>query len=95
MSTSIDNGETGRRTARAAIGAALALSLCACNPLTSFAPTETELLQAGFVAPERLPPPRPVFCYRTLAAADCHGTPAAGEGHRLVGAYAPGYLPID
>ena len=78
-----------------AVWAAVALSLSACNPLQPFVPTETEILQAGFIAPDRFPPPRPIFCYRTLAEEDCFATPQPGEAHRLVGAYIPAYIVID
>ncbi|WP_162913283.1 hypothetical protein [Rhodospirillaceae bacterium SYSU D60014] len=93
MSTLIDR--PARQTRSAVAWAVLALSLSACNPLAPFAPTETELLQAGFIEPDRFPPPRPSFCYRTLAEADCFVMPQPGEAHRLVGAYAPAYMLID
>lgn len=83
-----------RKAGRAAC-TVLALLLCACNPFEPFAPTETELLQAGFVEPDRFPPPRPVVCYRTLAEADCFAAPQPGEAHRIVGAYPPAYALIE
>ncbi|MEM7172786.1 MAG: hypothetical protein AAF530_21665 [Pseudomonadota bacterium] len=39
------------------------------------------------------PPPQPVyaepFCYRTLAEADCHEVPLAGQDDRIVSEYQP------
>lgn len=71
---------------------ALALLLSACNPFARFAPTETEILEAGFVESDRLPAAEPAFCYDTLAEADCFRTPQPGEANRLVGAYRPVYV---
>lgn len=76
-----------------AIGASvLALTLPACNPLAPFARTETEILQAGLVGPDRFAPPESVFCYRTLAETDCFRRPRPEEAHRFVGAYRPVYV---
>lgn len=31
--------------------------------------------------------PPPIYCYRTLAEADCHAYPLAGESYRLIAYY--------
>lgn len=80
------------RVCRAIALGALALWLPACNPFAGFAPTETEILRAGLIEPDRFAPPKPVFCYGTLAEADCFRTPRRGESNRLVGAYLPVYV---
>lgn len=33
--------------------------------------------------------PEPVYCYRTLAQADCYGAPQPGQGYRLLGYFGP------
>lgn len=58
--------------------------LGACNPLGSFAPTETEILTAGTVKRDHHPPGPPVYCYRTLAEVDCYRVPQQAEASRLV-----------
>lgn len=35
------------------------------------------------------PEPMTIYCYRTLAAPDCHAAPLPGERHRLIGYYGP------
>ena len=77
---------------RAIASAALVLGLSACNPFAGFTPSETEILRAGFVERDRVAPPKPVFCYATLAEVDCFRTPRRGEDNRLVGAYLPVYV---
>ena len=67
---------------------ALVVGAAGCSSsLTGWSTTETELLQAAYVGPDRFPPPPPVFCYRTLAEVDCYAEPLPGEQNRLVGAY--------
>lgn len=68
----------------ALVVATAALWLGGCNPFEAFAPSETELLTAGYVAPDRLPPGQPVYCYRTLAEADCYRRPQPEDASRLI-----------
>ena len=69
--------------------AVLAVVTCAvllggCNPFSPFAPTETELLTAGYVPPDIYPLGPPVYCYRTLAEVDCYRRLQPEEANRLV-----------
>lgn len=67
--------------------AAIAIGSAGCSSLAGWSTTETALLQSDTIAPDQLPPPAPVFCYRTLAKVDCHARPLADGRSRLVGAY--------
>lgn len=77
-----------RRMAALAVVTA-ALSFGGCNPFGSFAPSETELLTAGYVEPDHLPPGPPAYCYRTLAEVDCYRRPQREEASRLVAGNPP------
>ena len=66
----------------------LAAGTAGCSSLAGWSATETDLLQAAYVVPDRFPSPPPLYCYRTLAKVDCYAWPLPGEGNRLVGAYA-------
>lgn len=69
---------------------AIAAAAAVVMPLLSgCAPTETELLTAGFVERDYFPPGPPVYCYRTLAEVDCYRSPQPGEASRLVAADPP------
>ena len=62
------------------------LTGCA-DPLKAIGPSEEEALRAGWYEPS---PPRVFaarYCYRTLAAVDCHAVPLAGAEGRRVGFY--------
>jgi hypothetical protein len=61
-----------------------ALALGGCNPLSPFAPSETELLTADYVPRDSFPPGPPVYCYRTLAEVDCYRHLQPDEESRLV-----------
>ncbi len=65
-----------------------AVAGCAYPPGQS-GKSDSELLEAGTARRERLTPPAPLYCYRTLADVDCQAQPATGESSRLVGAYPP------
>ncbi len=66
---------------------ALAVLAGACDPYGQGGKSETQLLEAGIARRDRLALPPPVYCYRTLAEADCLAKPLAGESNRLIGAY--------
>lgn len=64
--------------------AALGLSLAGCGEVKA-------LLEAELVVRQRLdykPGISEIYCYRTLAAVDCYGTPQPGPPNRLVNGYA-------
>jgi len=64
--------------------AAFGLTLAGCSEVTA-------LLEADLVVQQRLdyqPGVSEIYCYRTLAAIDCYGTPQPGPPNRLVNAYA-------
>jgi hypothetical protein len=86
------------RAVAALAGVALtALALGACDRASEpFRKNNTELLQAGFMKHEPLPPPPATFCYETLADPMCYREPLAGEGERLIDSYPPRqYLPEE
>ena len=86
------------RRVAAFAGVALAvLALGACDRGTErFRKNNTELLTAGFMKHEPLPPPPATFCYETLADPMCYRQPLQGEGERLIESYPPRqYLPED
>ena len=77
-------------------GLVLVTIVCAalggCNMFGKrFGPSETEILQTGWIPRDPAPPPPQVYCYRTLAAVDCHPIPLEQPivDERLVGAYGP------
>jgi hypothetical protein len=63
---------------------AVILAACALNEPT---PPDIETVNVG---PAGLPANTvPVFCYRTLAGADCYHEPIPSPPNRLIGAYLP------
>jgi hypothetical protein len=57
----------------------LALALPGCHP-----PTEAQIVTANWVAPRALPPPPPIYCYRTLADSNCYAEPVPGYESRFI-----------
>lgn len=74
---------------RVIAGMLAAALLGGCNPLSSFAPTETEILTSAFTPRDRLPAGPPVYCYSTLGEVDCYRSQQPAEAHRLVASDPP------
>ena len=68
------------------------LAGCA-NPQKALGPSEAEALRAGWYEPSAPRVYAARYCYRTLAAVDCHAVPVAGAEGRLVGFHDPGRRP--
>ena len=64
-----------------------AVWLAAACGLVGCMPTEADILAAGWVRPRVLPAPAPIFCYRTLANADCYTEPEPGWESRYIESY--------
>ena len=62
------------------------LALAACgNPFAGYAPTQEQILSRGWTTlPATADARGTIYCYRTLAQADCFSTPQAGQENRLV-----------
>ena len=62
------------------------LALAACgNPFAGYAPTQEQILSRGWTTlPATADARGTIYCYRTLAEADCFATPQAGQENRLV-----------
>ena len=68
------------------LSSVLAVGLAGCSSFDSSAP-EIDTVNVG---PTGLPANNiPVFCYRTLAGADCYHEPIPSPPNRLIGAYLP------
>lgn len=75
--------------------AALLLMPGCSNPWADDRPTRAEIFSAGWVN-DNLPlsaqtalPESSIYCYRTLARADCHAKPIPGAAARLRGYFGP------
>jgi len=71
-----------------------ALVLTACNnPFADEAPTLNEILNKGWIgsglAAEEPANLAPLYCYGTIARADCYDAPLPGQNNRLVGFEGP------
>ena len=65
-------------------GTAFFMAGCA-NPWAEHAQSADQIFMSGWVEDDvRVVPPH-VYCYRTLADAECHAAPLADGGTRLVG----------
>jgi hypothetical protein len=53
----------------------------------NFGYSETEILERDWITRDELPPPAPIYCYRTLGEATCVRQAIEGEESRLIGAY--------
>lgn len=62
------------------------LAVAACgNPFGGYAPTQEQILARGWTTPPASARARGViYCYRTLADADCFASPQPGQENRLV-----------
>ena len=62
------------------------LALAACgNPFGGYAPTQEQILAQGWTTvPTSAMPRGYIYCYRTLADADCFHEPQPGQENRLV-----------
>ena len=62
------------------------LALAACgNPFGGYAPTQEQILARGWTTlPASAQPRGYIYCYRTLAEADCFDSPQPGQENRLV-----------
>jgi hypothetical protein len=56
-----------------------AVGLSGCHP-----PTEAQIVSANWVPPRALPPPPPIYCYRTLADSNCYAEPVPGFESRFI-----------
>jgi len=52
-------------------------------------PNERRVLARDWVVPGRRAEEKPVYCYRTLGAVECHPEPVAGQEHRRIEDYTP------
>ena len=68
----------------AAVVAVTMLVACS-NPWADDKPTANQIYASGWVGPPSPPSPPKVYCYRTLADAECHAAPLPDGGTRLVG----------
>lgn len=62
------------------------LTLAACgNPFGGYAPTQEQILTRGWTTPPASAEARGfIYCYRTLADADCYAAPEPGQENRLL-----------
>lgn len=68
--------------------AALAVAAAGCSDVrNAIHPGETRMLTRDFLPPEVEQSPAPLYCYRTLAAQECHRVALEDQQNRMVGHY--------
>lgn len=70
---------------RLALGGAAFLVTGCANPWAEHAQSADQIFMSGWVEDDMRVVPPHVYCYRTLADAECHAAPLADGGNRLVG----------
>jgi len=84
---------TAPKTLLIALAAGLTLSGCKTDGIMEVFenprpwPNERRVLARDWVVPGRRAKEKPVYCYRTLGAMECHSKPIAGQEHRRVEDY--------
>jgi len=78
-----------------AVAASAALSACKTDGIMEIFenprpwPNERRVLARDWVVPGRRAEEKPVYCYRTLGAVECHPEPIPGQEHRRIEDFTP------
>jgi len=73
---------------KALLIATLMVAVAGCSDVRNAVhPGETRMLTRDFLPPEVEQAPAPLYCYRTLAAQECHSAALEGQQNRMVGHY--------